>query len=101
VSQLSFLYSLVFNLPQAWQIGLNPTITYDDNAPSGDKWNVPIGLFGGRTIKIGRTPVNIRAGLEYSVVSQDTFGRRANFRFQVTPVVPSLIQKPLFGGIQQ
>lgn len=101
LSQLSFLYSLVFNLPQAWQIGLNPTITYDDNATSGNKWNVPIGFFGGKTIKVGKTPVNIRAGLEYSVVSQDTFGKRAIFRFQITPVVPSLIQKPIFGGIQK
>jgi len=98
VSQLSFLYSLVVNLPQAWQIGFNPTITYDDKAASGDKWNVPIGLFGSKTIKVGRTPLNIRVGLEYSAVSQDTFGKRANFRVQITPVVPSLIQKSIFGG---
>jgi len=99
-SQLSFLYALTFNLPNAWQVGMNPTITYNDKAPSGDKWNVPVGLFGAKTIKLGRTPVNIRMGLEYSVVSEDTFGKRANFRFQITPVVPSLVQKPLFGGIQ-
>jgi hypothetical protein len=97
-SQLSFLYALTFNLPQAWQVGMNPTITYNDKAPSGDKWNVPIGLFAGRTIKIGQTPFNIKAGLEYSVVSQDTFGKRAIFRFQITPVIQSLIKKPIFGG---
>ena len=98
LSQLSFLYALTFNLPNAWQIGMNPTITYDNNASSGDRWNVPVGLFGAKTIKIGRTPLNIRMGLEYSVVSQKTFGKRANFRFQITPVVPSLIQKSIFGG---
>ena len=58
----------------------------------GNKWNVPVGLFGAKTIKIGRVPFNIRVGLEYSVVSQDDFGKRAQFRFQITPVIPGLIE---------
>ena len=91
------LYFLVFNLPDAWQIGMNPTITYNDQASSGNKWNVPVGLFGGKTIKIGNMPVNIRAGLEYSVVSPDDFGQRAQFRIQITPVIASLIKNPIFG----
>ena len=97
ISQGSMLYFLTFNLPDAWQIGMNPTITYNDKASSGNKWNVPVGLFAGKTIKIGNTPVNIKAGLEYSVVSQDDFGQRAQFRIQITPVIPSLIQNPIFG----
>jgi hypothetical protein len=97
VSQGSMLYFLTLNLPDAWQIGMNPTINYNDKADSGDKWNVPIGLFAGKTIKIGKLPVNIKAGLEYSVVSPDTFGQRAQFRFQITPVIPSLIKNPIFG----
>jgi hypothetical protein len=97
ISQGSMLYFLVFNLPDAWQIGMNPTITYNDKASSGNKWNVPVGLFAGKTIKIGNTPVNIKAGLEYSVVSQDDFGQRAQFRIQITPVIPSLVKDPVFG----
>jgi hypothetical protein len=31
-------------------------------------------------------------------VSQDTFGKRAILRFQITPVIPSLIKKSIFGG---
>jgi hypothetical protein len=42
---------------------------------------VPVGLFVGKTVKFGNMPVNIKAGLEYSVVSEDTFGKRAAFRF--------------------
>jgi hypothetical protein len=94
----SMIYVTIFNLPNAWQVGMNPTITYDHKARSGDKWNVPVGLFAAKTIKIGNTPVNIRAGLEYSVVSQDTFGKRAMLRFQITPVIPSLIKNSIFGG---
>jgi hypothetical protein len=98
VSKLSLLYEFIYNLPNAWQVGLNPTLTYDHRAASGDQWNVPIGLFAAKTILIGKTPFNIRAGLEYSVVSQDTYGKRLGFRFQIIPIIPSLISKPLFGG---
>jgi hypothetical protein len=98
LSQMSMLYALIFNLPQAWQIGMNPTISYNDKAPSQNKWSVPVGLFAGKTIKIGRTPVNIRVGLEYSVVSPDEFGQRAQFRIQIQPVIPGLVKNPIFGG---
>jgi hypothetical protein len=66
--------------------------------PSGDKWTVPVGVFAGKTIKVGRTPVNIKLGIEYSVVSPDTFGKRAQIRLQLTPVIPGLVQSPIFGG---
>jgi len=98
LSQLGLLYALIFNLPDAWQIGMNPSITYNDKATSGNKWNVPIGLFAAKTIKVGRTPVNIRVGLEYSVVSPDDFGQRAQFRIQIQPVIPGLVKNPIFGG---
>jgi len=97
VNQGSLLYFCIVNLPNAWQVGFNPTITYNHQADSGNKWNVPVGLFVGKTIKIGKVPVNIKAGLEYSVVSPDAFGQRAQFRFQITPVIPSLIKNPIFG----
>ena len=85
-------------LPNAWQVGMNPTITYNAQAAGPDnRWNVPVGLFAGKTIKIGKLPVNIKVGGEYSVVSPDTFGQRFQFRFQITPVIPGLIKNPIFG----
>jgi len=93
----SLLYQFIYNLPEAWQVGTNPTITYDTKASSGNKWNVPVGLFIGKTTKIGKTPVNIKVGFEYSVISQDDFGKEFVFRLQVTPVIRRLIKKPLFG----
>jgi hypothetical protein len=97
ISQGSLLYALIFNLPQAWQAGFNPTITYNDKASSGNKWNVPVGLFVGKTIKVGNTPLNLKFGIEHSVVSQDDFGKRTAFRVTITPVIPSLIKNPIFG----
>jgi hypothetical protein len=98
-SKLSLLYALNLNLPNAWQVGFNPTISYNDKAAkNGDKWTVPVGLYAGKTIKVGRLPVNLKLGLEYSVVSPDTFGKRAEIRFQLTPVIPGLVSSPIFGG---
>ena len=98
VSSLSMLYFLFYNLPDAWQIGTNPTITYDHQAGSGNKWNVPIGLTVAKTTRFGRLPVKFQFGIEYSVVSQDDFGQRAQLKLNVIPVMPSLVEEPIFGG---
>ncbi len=62
------------------------------------KRDVPVGLFAARTIRLGSMPFKIQGGLEYSVVSPDAFGKRLAFRFVVTPVIPGLFKKPIFGG---
>jgi len=98
VSSLSMLYFLFYNLPDAWQVGMNPTITYDHRAGSGDKWNVPLGLVVAKTTRFGRLPVKFQLGVEYSVVSEDSLGQRAQFKLNVIPVIPSLVQEPIFGG---
>jgi hypothetical protein len=97
-SKMSLLYNFTWELGKAWQIGLNPTISYDNTALSGNKWNVPVGLFAAKTIAIGGVPIKIQAGAEYSVVSSDAFGKRANFRIVITPVIPGLVSNPIFGG---
>jgi len=97
INQGSLLYMFNYMLADAWQIGTNPTITYNDQASSGNKWNVPVGLYVGKTIKVGKMPLNIKVGLEYSVVSPDDYGKRTAFRVQITPVVPSLIHDSIFG----
>ena len=97
-SKLSLLYGFTYNLAHAWQVGFNPTISYNDNESSGNKWDVPVGLFVAKMIKLGRVPFKIQAGLEYSVVSSNAFGKRANFRFVLTPVIPGLVTNPIFGG---
>jgi hypothetical protein len=97
VNKGSMLYFFNYMLGDAWQVGMNPTITYNHNTDSSDKWNVPVGGYVGKTILVGKLPINIKVGGEYSVVSPDTFGNRYQFRFQITPVIPGLIKNPLFG----
>jgi hypothetical protein len=56
----------------------NSAITYDHKASSGNKWNVPVGIGFAKTIRVGGKPVKFQFGVEYSVVSQDDFGKRAH-----------------------
>jgi hypothetical protein len=99
ISQGTLLYSFTYSLPKAWQVGTNPTITYNNQATAGNKLNVPVGFFVGRTVKVGKTPVNIKLAVEHSVVSEDFFGKRTQFRILITPVIPSLIKNPIFGSL--
>ena len=97
-SYLNLLYFLFINLPNAWQIGFDPTITYDAKASDGNKWNVPVGLSVAKTTHVGKMPVKFQFGVEYSVVSQKTYGQNVQFKLNIIPVIPSLIGEPLFGG---
>jgi hypothetical protein len=92
----SILYFYFYNLPNAWQIGTNPTVTYNDKAPSGDKWNVPVGLTVAKTTKIGPLPVKFQFGVQKSVVRQDDFGQDWQIKLNIIPVLPALVKEPLF-----
>jgi hypothetical protein len=85
-------------LPEAWQIGANPTITFDDKATSGNKWNVPLGLTVAKTTRVSGLPVKVQLGIEYSVVSHDDLGQRAQIKLNLIPVIPSLVEHSILGG---
>jgi hypothetical protein len=97
-SFMNFLYFGYVNLPDAWQIGFNPVITYDHKATKGNKWNVPLGLLVTKTTAIHKKPVKFQFGFEYSVVSQDDFGKRFMIKLNVIPVIQGLVKNPIFGG---
>ena len=97
-SYLNLLYLMYVNLPNAWQFGFSPTITYDHRASSGNKWNVPVGLMVTKTTLIGKMPVKFQFGVEYSVVSQDAYGEQAKIVLEVIPVIPALVRRAILGG---
>ena len=98
-SFLNLIYSFIYNLPDGWQVGTNPTITYDNKASSGNKWNVPVGLTVSKMTKIGDVPTKFQLAMEYSVVGQDAFGQVAQIKLNIIPVIKSLIRDPIFGGM--
>ena len=92
----SLLYAYWRNLPNAWQIGIAPTITYNDKADSDNAWNVPFGVMGAKTVMFGKLPIKFQFGVEKSIVRQDHFGKDWMFRFNIIPVIPSMVKNPLF-----
>jgi hypothetical protein len=97
-SYLSMIYFFAYSLPDAWQIGTNPTINYDARATSENRWNVPVGLFAAKTTKIRNLPIKFLLAIEYSVVRQDAFGQSAQVKVEVVPVIPALVKNPIIGG---
>ena len=101
VSRRGYMYVLYFmhyNLPHAWQLALSPTRQLP-RASAGNRWSVPVGVGVSKHARICWDDlVKFELGFEYSVVSEDAFGQRAMVKLNVTPVIPSLIRKPLFGG---
>jgi hypothetical protein len=47
---------------------------------------------------IGKLPVKLQLGFEYSVVSQDTYGDKGRLVLEMIPVIPALIHRPILGG---
>ena len=91
----NLLYFFFYELGNAWQIGFNPVMTFDSAAKKGNRANVPVGMTLAKTTKIGGRPVKFQFGVEYSVVSQDMYGKRAMFKLNIIPVVPPPLKKPL------
>jgi len=98
VSVTSLQYFATRMLPKGWQVGLgSPTISYNWEARSGDRWTVPVGLGVGRTVRIGKMPFQVSFEASYAAIHPETFGERWNFRMILKPVIPALIKKPIFG----
>jgi hypothetical protein len=59
---------------------------------------VPVGLLVSKTTAVGKRPVKFQFGFEYSVVSEDDFGKRLMIKLNVIPVIQALVKNPIFGG---
>jgi hypothetical protein len=90
-SQLSLDYVLLRSLPHRWQVGMQPSITVDWKASRGNKVSLPVGLGVGRTIRIGKIPVQFWVEADYYPVHPDDLaGPRWGVDIQITPVIAEL-----------
>jgi hypothetical protein len=81
-------YFYAFTLPKGWQIAAGPSWSYDNNADSGNKLTLPLGIgFSKTTVTAKGTP--LKFGMQYwkYVESPDTFGPDWQIRFNFTPVL--------------
>ena len=94
-NQMNVQYFLYRLLPDKWQIGMGPNMTVDWKASDRNEVTFPIGLGVGHLFFFGKLPVKLTAEVDYAVVHPDDIGQAWSFRFQVIPVLPSLVKKPL------
>jgi len=98
--KMTILYFAYYMFPGALQVGMNPVITYDNKATDGNKWNIPIGITVGKTIRVGHMPVKFQLGFDYSAKHQKKYGERFKLKFLITPVIkaPMMASKAWFGN---
>jgi hypothetical protein len=76
-----------YNLPGGTYINTAPIITANWDAPSGQRWTVPLGLGVGHIFHLGKLPVNTQVGAYYNVVKPD-YGANWQLRLQVQFMFP-------------
>jgi hypothetical protein len=90
------VYFFYYSLKNAWQLGMNPTVSYNNSASPGNKWNVPVGVTVAKMTKVGKLPTKFQFGVEYAAVNQDSFGPEWRIKLNVIPVIAALQKKPFF-----
>jgi hypothetical protein len=76
-----------YNLLDGWYVTSLPVINADWQAPSGQKWTVPIGASIGRFARFGEVPVSVQAGYYYNIERPDG-GSDWAVRFQLRLLFP-------------
>ena len=97
ISQFQPIYWYQLGIGQ-WQIGGFPMITVNWEADSDDRLTLPIELMISNTFFVGKMPLRVGIGGNYSVVAPDNYGQRWMIKFFIVPVIPKPIKRPIFGG---
>jgi hypothetical protein len=95
-SQANIQYFIFRFLPDAWLVGMAPNILINWKAEDKNKVTFPVGASVGKTVKIGKLPVNFRIEGQWMFWHPDDFGQRWNIQLVIKPVIPSLIPGVIF-----
>ncbi len=99
VSQLDLQYIAQYYFAHGWSLGTSPTIEFDWRATPGNQVTFPIGLEVAKVVRLGgEVPVKFALQGEYIPIHPDSNGQRFIIEFTITPVIPALLNGPLFGG---
>ncbi len=78
-----------YNLPKGWYLTTSPIITANWDAPSDERWTIPIGGGVGRVFKLGSQPINAQISYYYNVERPDLTGGDSQLRAQWTFLFPT------------
>ena len=67
INQMFFQYFVNYGFDNGWYLTSTPTMTANWNAPSSDRWMVPVGGGAGKLFKIGKLPVRTQLQGFYNV----------------------------------
>ena len=71
VNNFLFQYFVTYNFPSGWYFTSSPIMTAKWDAPSGQKWSIPVGGGAGKIVRFGKLPVNINSQLFWYVEKPD------------------------------
>src|SRR5215472_1772097 len=89
VNQMLLQYFINYNLKKGWYITVQPIITANWEASSGNVWTVPFGGGIGRIMKVGFQPVNLSAQF-YGNAAHPANGSPWGMRLQLAFLFPKL-----------
>lgn len=92
VNQFLLQYFINYNMKKGWYISLQPIITADWRASSGNTWTVPFGGGVGRIMKLGFQPVNLTAQF-YGNAVYPTGTSPWGMRLQIAFLFPKLTKE--------
>jgi hypothetical protein len=89
VNSMTLQYFINYNLKKGYYITLQPIISANWNAPSGDIWLVPFGGGIGRIMRLGFQPVNVTVQAYGNVKRPDNFPSPTwQLKFQIAFLYP-------------
>jgi hypothetical protein len=89
VNGLSVQPFFELNLPDGWAFGSSPSITANWDAPSGEKWTVPLGLGISKVTLVGPLPMLL--GIDYyNNVKRPTGATKTEMRFLAAVLFPKM-----------
>ena len=91
-SQLQLV--LKFLPGDGWSVGSSPIMNYDWVA---EEWTVPLNLTTSKTLMFGKMPVKLELEANYYIEQPDLFGPEWMIGFNITPVVPNILDRWIKG----
>ncbi len=89
VNSMTFQYFVNYNLKKGYYVTIQPIITANWNAPSGNVWLVPFGGGIGRIMRLGFQPVNVGIQAFGNVKRPDNFPSPTwQLKFQIAFLYP-------------
>jgi len=89
INQMLLQYFINYNMKKGWYITIQPILTADWRASSGNIWTVPFGGGVGRIMKLGFQPVNI-TGQFYGNALYPSGASSWSMRLQIAFLFPKL-----------